>query len=79
MDLSQFPEHFRALVLSGIVRNSRRGIAIRFGKLEGQVLPLLVRQECLKQGELLPHELEQVARTTFSNLPYDLQIKVGAE
>jgi len=45
MDISQFPERFRAKVLSSIVRNSRLGIAIRFGKLEGEVLPLSVQQE----------------------------------
>lgn len=79
MDLSQFPERFRAHVLSGIVRNSRQGIAIRFGKLEGEVLPLSVRQECVARGTLLPQELEQLARKSFANLPYDLQIKIGEE
>ncbi|MFK8163602.1 MAG: hypothetical protein AB8H12_14225 [Lewinella sp.] len=77
MDLSQFPEHFRAHVLSCIIRNNRKGIAIRFGKLEGQVLPLSVRQEPLQPEALPPHELENVARLAFSHLPYDLRIQVG--
>jgi len=77
MDLSQFPERFRAHVLSCIVRNSRKGIAIRFGKLEGQVLPLSICQESLQVEILPPHELENVARMAFSRLPYDLRIQVG--
>jgi hypothetical protein len=77
MDLSQFPERFRAHVLSCIVRNNRKGIAIRFGKLEGQVLPLSIRQESRQPEAIPPHELENVARMAFSRLPYDLRIKVG--
>lgn len=77
MDLSQFPERFRAHVLSGIVRNSRKGIAIRFGELEGSILPLSVRQEALQPEILPPHELERMARLAFARLPYDLRINVG--
>jgi|AntRauTorckE5430_2_1112549.scaffolds.fasta_scaffold02696_2 hypothetical protein len=77
MDFSQFPERFRARLLSSIVRNGRRGIAIRFGKLEGKVLPLLVSQTVAEQQELPPAELEQVARSAFANLPYDLRIQIG--
>jgi len=77
MDLSQFPERFRARVLSGIVRNSRLGIAIRFGKLEGEVLPLSVRQEATAPDRMQPSQLEEVARSAFNGLPYDLRIQVG--
>jgi hypothetical protein len=77
MDLSQFPERFRGHVLSCIVRNNRKGISIRFGKLEGEVLPLSVRQDFPQPEVLLPNELENVARMAFSQLPYDLIIKVG--
>lgn len=77
MDISQFPERFRARVLSGIVRNSRLGIAIRFGELEGEVLPLSVRQEPTSRKRMLPSQLEEVARTAFSGLPYDLRIQIG--
>lgn len=74
MNLSQFPERFRASVLSSIVRNNRQGIFIRFGELEGSVLPLSVQQTA-SEGSLPPAELEQVARAAFSNLPYDLRIE----
>ncbi len=77
MDLSQFPERVRAHVLSGIIRNSRRGIAIRFGKLKDGVLPLSIRQEAVATPALAPVELENLARTTFASLPYDLQIIVS--
>lgn len=77
MDLSQFPERFRARVLSSIVRNGRMGIAIRFGKLEGEVLPLSVSQVPAEQQLLPPAELEQAARSAFANLPYDLRIQIG--
>ncbi|TXF91267.1 hypothetical protein FUA23_03320 [Neolewinella aurantiaca] len=77
MDLSQFPERFRAKVLSNIVRNSRLGIAIRFGKLKGQVLPLSIHQEVPSPNPLHPSQLEALARTAFHELPYELQIKTG--
>lgn len=79
MDISQFPERFRAKVLSGIVRNRRLGIAIRFGKLEGQVLPLSVRQENATPEPMQPAQLEEVARTAFNELPYDLRIQIGGQ
>ncbi len=77
MDFSQFPERVRAHVLSGIVRNSRRGIAIRFGKIQDGVLPLSIRQEKVSSPALAPGELELLARRTFANLPYDLRINVS--
>jgi hypothetical protein len=80
MDISQFPERFRAKVLSSIVRNSRLGIAIRFGKLEGEVLPLSVQQEPTSPERMPPCQLEEVARLAFlafNGLPYDLRIQVG--
>jgi len=78
MDISQFPEHFRAHVLSGIVRSSRAGISIRFGKLEGKVLPVMIKQVLDgSQTQLLPEELEYRARTTFSKLPYEFRIRMG--
>ncbi len=77
MDLSQFPERFRARVLSGIVRNSRLGIAIRFGKLEGEVLPLSVHQEPTSHERLPASHLEEAARSAFNGLPYDLRIQIG--
>ena len=77
MDLSQFPERFRARVLAGVVRNSRLGIAMRFGELQGQTLPLHVKQEATAPAVLPPSELEQLARSTFATLPYELQIRVG--
>lgn len=75
MDLSQFPERFRARVLSGIVRSRRVGIAIRFGKLDGATLPLSVSQEAAFTP-VAPAEMEEVARSAFSALPYDLRIQV---
>ncbi len=75
MNLNQFPERFRARVLSGIVRSSRVGIAIRFGKLEGETLPLSVSQAA-SDSPVAPAELEEVARTAFAALPYDLRIQV---
>ncbi len=77
MNISQFPERFRARVLSGIVRNSRLGIAIRFGELEGKVLPLSVRQEPTASERLPAAHLEKAARSAFNDLPYDLRIMVG--
>ena len=77
MDLSQFPERVRAHVLSGIVRNSRKGIAIRFGEIKDGILPLSIRQEPVSSPVLAPGELETLARTTFANLPYDLRIHVS--
>jgi hypothetical protein len=76
MDLSQFPERFRARVLSGIVRSSRLGIAIRFGKLEGEILPLSVSQASTIPP-VSPDQLEEVARTAFAALPYDLRIRIN--
>jgi hypothetical protein len=77
MNLTQFPERFRARVLSGIVRNSRLGIAIRFGELEGEVLPLSVEQACKTSERLPAAKLKEVARSAFDGLPYDLRIQVG--
>lgn len=77
MDLNQFPERLRARVLAGIVRNSRVGIAIRLGRLDGETLSLRVSQEAPAVRPLPPAELEQVARTTFATLPYELRIQVG--
>jgi hypothetical protein len=77
MDLSQFPERFRAKVLSSIVRNNRLGIAIRFGKLEGEVLPLSVRQEPSSMERMPSSKLEEVARLAFNGMPYDLRIQIG--
>jgi hypothetical protein len=74
MDISQFPEHHRAFVLSGIVRNNRNGIAIRGGELENGVLKLTVQQAGLQSPLLAPSELEQRARAAFVDLPYDLRI-----
>jgi len=76
MDLSQFPERFRARVLSGIVRSSRVGIAIRFGELDGEILPLSVSKVPTFSSAVAPAELEEVARSAFSALPYDLRIQV---
>ena len=73
MNLSQFPERLRARVLSSIVRHHREGIFIRFGELEGSVLPLSVQQK-MTDTVLPPAELEQRARAAFANLPYDLRI-----
>ncbi|MEO0733348.1 MAG: hypothetical protein AAFZ52_10975 [Bacteroidota bacterium] len=64
----------RARVLSSIVRHNREGIFIRFGKLEGGVLPLSVQQN--DETALPPAELEQRARAAFANLPYDLRIEM---
>lgn len=75
MNLSQFPERFRARVLSGIVRSRQIGVAIRFGKLEGETLPLSVSQET-SISPVSQADLEQVARTAFAALPYDLRIQV---
>jgi len=74
MNISQFPERFRARVLSSIVRHNREGIFIRFGKLEGDTLPLSVQQQTSEQI-LPPAELEQRARAAFANLPYNLRIE----
>lgn len=77
VDLSQFPERFRSKVLSTVVRNMRAGVAIRFGALEGETLPLTVQQTDFTSGGTLPtEELEQRARAAFSNLPYRLRIQV---
>lgn len=77
MDLSQFPERFRSKVLSTVVRNMRAGIAIRFGALEGETLPLTVQQtDFTAGGTLASEELEQRARAAFSSLPYQLSIQV---
>ncbi len=73
MDISQFPEHHRAFVLSGIVRNNREGIAIRSGEFDGSVLKVTVQQAV--GGPALPAaELEARARAAFAELPYDLFI-----
>lgn len=74
MDISQFPEHHRAFVLSGIVRNNRNGIAVRFGSLKGKLLRLIVRPADPRQP-LPPHELEARARAAFEDLPYELSIQ----
>lgn len=74
MNLSQFPERYRAQVLSGIVRNHRAGIAVRFGDLEGRVLPLTVRRDKPTAAALPPTELEQLARSAFGDLPYELVV-----
>jgi len=76
MDLSQFPERFRARVLSSIVRHGRMGIAIRFGRLEGETLPLLISRQPTAREDMSPAELEAVAREAFSTLPYHLRIKI---
>lgn len=75
MDISQFPEHHRAFVLSGIVRNNREGIAIRSGELEGAVLKVTIRRTA-GSPSLPPGELEQRARAAFGDLPYDLAISM---
>lgn len=73
MDISQFPEHHRAFVLSGIVRNNRNGIAIRCGEFDGSVLKVTIQQTV--GGPTLPaSELEARARAAFRDLPYDLSI-----
>lgn len=74
MDMSQFPEHHRAYVLSGVVRNNRQGIAVRFNGLEGKTLRLTVH--CANGHSQLPHpELKAKARAAFSDLPYDLRLE----
>ena len=75
MDISQFPEHHRAFILSGIVRNNRDGIAIRSGELEGSVLKVTI-QQAAGSPSLPPAELEKRARAAFSELPYDLSISL---
>lgn len=74
MNFSQFPEHHRAFVLSGVVRNNRNGIAISNGVLEGTVLNLTVRQ-VKGQTFLSETELKASARAAFGELPYELVIK----
>jgi len=75
MDISQFPEHHRAYVLSGIVRNNRNGIAIRSGELDGAVLRVTIQQTT--GGPLVsPAELKERARNAFRDLPYDLSIRM---
>ncbi|MEM6771469.1 MAG: hypothetical protein AAF597_12880 [Bacteroidota bacterium] len=73
MDISQFPEHHRAFVLSGIVRNNRNGIAIRSGELEGSVLKVTI-QRAEGRPSIPPAEMEEQARAAFGDLPYDLAI-----
>ena len=76
MNLSQFPERFRARVLASVVRHGRQGIAIRFGELDGQTLPLVVSQEPTRTPALPAADLESLARTTFASLPYELRVRV---
>jgi hypothetical protein len=73
MDISQFPEHHRAYVLSGIVRNNRNGIAIRSGELDGAVLKVTI-QQAAGSPLVSPAELKERARVAFGDLPYDLSI-----
>lgn len=74
MDMSQFPEHHRAYVLSGVVRNNRQGIAIRFNGLEGSTLKLIVQQTA--GNTEIPHpELKARAREAFVDLPYELSLE----
>ena len=74
MDFSQFPERFRAKVLSTVVRNMRAGVSIRFGELREGVLPLTVQQtDTTGRGELSRRELENLARDAFATLPYKLR------
>lgn len=74
MDISKFPEHHRAFVLSGVVRNNRNGIAVKIGELKGKMLRLIVRQAD-KSIPLPAEELEQRARAAFEDLPYELSIQ----
>lgn len=75
MDISQFPEHHRAFVLSGIVRNNRDGIAICSGELDGSVLKVTI-QQTVGRPSVSPAELEKRARAAFAELPYDLAISM---
>ena len=73
MDISLFPEHHRAYILSGVVRNNRNGIAVRLGGLEGKMLRLFVRQS-RPEPALPAEELVQRARSAFEDVPYELRI-----
>lgn len=77
MDMSLFPEHHRAFVLSGVVRNIRQGIAIRFAGLEGRTLKLIVQQTkpCPSVSPIPHPELKARARKAFVDLPYDLSLE----
>jgi len=73
MDISQFPEHHRAYILSGVVRNNRNGISVKFGELKGSILRLIVRQQD-KRSPLPAAELAARARAAFADAPYDVMI-----
>lgn len=76
MDMNLFPEHHRAFVLSGVVRNIRQGIAIRFAGLQGNTLRLIVQR--METGPALPDsELKAKARAAFGELPYELMLETG--
>lgn len=79
MDLSHFPERFRARILAGLVRTGRAGLRIRFEKLEGEVLALRVDRspEAPEVSDTLcTTRMEELTRTNFAGLPYKLRIRV---